>query len=66
MPFANASNVLVEAESALPAGLAGKVRIVNDNAFTVPSGLKAKLILVDGKKLALETEKGKGFVLIVR
>ncbi len=64
--FANATNVLVEAESALPAGLAGKVRIVNDNAFTVPSGLKTKLILVDGTKLALETEKGKGFVLIVR
>ena len=66
LPFANATNVLVEAEGALPAGFAGKVRVVNDNAFTVPSRLKTKLILVDGTKLALETNKGKGFVLIVR
>ena len=66
LPFANATNVLIEAESALPAGFAGKVRVVNDNAFTVPSRLKTKLVVVDGTKLALETEKGKGFVLIVR
>ena len=64
--FANATNVLVEAESALPAGFAGKIRIVNDNAFTVPSRLKTKLVVVDGTKLALETEKRKGTVLVVR
>ncbi len=66
LPFANATNVLIEAESALPAGFAGKVRVVNDNAFTVPSRLKTKFIVVDGTKLALETEKRKGTVLIVR
>ena len=66
LPFANATNVLVEAESALPAGFAGKIRIVNDNAFTVPSRLKTKLVVVDGTKLALETEKRKGTVLVVR
>ena len=66
LPFANATNVLIEAESALPAGFAGKVRVVNDNAFTVPSRLKTKFIVVDGTKLALETEKSKGTVLIVR
>ena len=66
LPFANATNVLIEAESALPAGFAGKVRVVNDNAFTVPSRLKTKLVVVDGTKLALETEKRKGTVLIMR
>lgn len=66
LPFANATNVLVEAESALPAGFAGKIRIVNDNAFTVPLRLKTKLVVVDGTKLALETEKRKGTVLVVR
>lgn len=66
LPFANATNVLIEAESALPAGFAGKVRVVNDNAFTVPSRLKTKFVVVDGTKLVLETEKRKGTVLIVR
>ncbi len=66
LPFANATNVLVEAESALSAGFAEKVRIVNDNAFTVSSRLKTGLIVIDGTKLALETKKRKGTVLIVR
>ena len=53
-------------ESALPAGFAGKVRVVNDNAFTVPSRLKTRLVVVDGVKFALETKKSKGFMLIVK
>lgn len=66
LPFANATNILVEAESALPAGFAEKVRIFNDNAFTVSSRLKTGLIVIDGTKLALETKKRKGTILIVR
>ena len=66
LPFDNVTNVLIEAESALPAGFAEKVQIVNDNAFTVSAGLKTKLIVIDGTKLALEAKKRKGTMLIVR
>lgn len=66
LPFDNVTNVLIEAERALPAGFAEKVQIVNDNAFTVSAGLKTKLIVIDGTKLALEAKKRKGTMLIVR
>ena len=67
LPMANATNVLLVAESALPADFADKVQLVGgDSAYTVPSRLKTRLVVVDGTKLALETEKSKGFMLIVK
>ena len=67
LPMANATNVLLVAESALPADFADKVQLVGgDSAYTVPLRLKTRLVVVDGTKLALETEKSKGFMLIVK
>ena len=66
LPYACATNVLLEAESALPVGFAEKVRIVNDNAFTVPARLKTSFIVIDGTKLAIEAKKRMGTLLIVR
>ena len=67
LPMANATNVLLVAESALPADFADKVQLVGgDSAYTVPSRLKTRLIVVDGVKFALETVKSKGFLLIVK
>ena len=46
---------------------ADKVQLVGgDSAYTVPSRLKTRLVVVDGTKLALETKKSKGFMLIVK
>ena len=64
LPFANYTNVLLRSESALPAGFADKVLIVNDHAFTVPRSLKVSaIVLDDGKTLAIEAKKRKGLVL---
>ena len=46
---------------------ADKVQLVGgDSAYTVPSRLKTRLVVVDGVKFALETKKSKGFMLIVK
>ena len=67
LPMADATNVLLVAESALPVDFADKVQLVGgDSAYTVPSRLKTRLVVVDGVKFALETKKSKGFMLIVK